>query len=118
MDGDTAVVSEQSVSGEEAILAYGHAREEAELQGKPVFAELMDAHREQQHKQRKKGRVAFESRRKAIGRIGLPQVRNHRLRELEREEADWKKRIDEQDAVFPELTPLIILRISPSGRLS
>lgn len=113
MDGRGVAISDQTVIGDQAVAAFEQARGEAERHGKSVFGSLMDDHRERQAKQRKKGRVAFDSRRKAIERIGLPQVRNHRLRELEKEEADWKKRVDEQEAVFPELTPLLVLRIAP-----
>ena len=118
MDGRGVVVSDQTVVGDHAIAAFEQARAEAERHGKSVFGALMDDHRERQAKQRKKGRVAFDSRRKAIERIGLPQVRNHRLRELEKEEVDWKKRIDEQEAVFPELTPLLVLRVASPEELS
>ena len=81
--------------------AYDSARAEAENHGRSVFAELMEAHRERQAQQRQKGRRAFDARRKTIERIGLPQVRNHRLRELEREQSDWKLQLAEQDSALP-----------------
>jgi hypothetical protein len=118
MDGRGVAIADQAVVGDPAVVAFEQARGEAERHGKSVFGALMDDHRERQAQQRKKGRVAFDSRRKAIERIGLPQVRNHRLRELEKEEADWKKRIDEQEAVFPELTPLLVLRVASPGESS
>ena len=55
---------------------------------------------------------AFDARRKDIGRLGLPEVRDHRLRELERDHAQWLARLAEQDAGLPELTALLVLRVS------
>ena len=49
-----------------------------------------------QTQQHQKWRRAFEARRNAIERIGLPQVRNHRMGELVQEETEWKNRIEEQ----------------------
>ena len=74
----------------------------------------MDAHKTRQAQQRQKGQRAFEARRKAIERIGLLQVRNHRLRELAREETQWKERLAEQEAALPELTALILLQVPRS----
>ena len=97
--------------------AYDRARSEAETQGRSTFSELMDTHRERQVQQREKGRRSFDARRKAIERIGLPQVRNHRSRELEREETEWRQRLADQDAVLPELTALILIRVAREGEI-
>ena len=101
-----------TITGEAAEAVYEQARQEAERHGYTVFSELVDIHRRRQVLQQKKGRRSFTARRKVIERIGLPQVRNHRLRELEREEAKWEDRFAEQGAVLPELIPLCMLRIA------
>lgn len=115
LDGDCSAVTSAAVVGDAAMQSYDQARAEAESQGQSVFSELMDSHRERQAQKRQKGRRAFDARRKGIEHIGLPQVRNHRLLELEREEAEWKRRLAEQDPALPELTALILLRIARSG---
>ena len=115
LDGDCSGVTSAAVEGDAAMQSYDQARAEAESHGRSVFSELMDTHRERQAQQRQKGRRAFDARRKGIERIGLPQVRNHRLLELEREESEWKRRLTEQDTALPELTALILLRIARSG---
>ena len=114
LDGSTHTADTAPVNGDAAMATYERARIEAERQGKALFSELMAAHRESQDRQRQKGHRAFEARRKTVERIGLPEVRNHRLQELEREEADWRQRLTEQDAVVPELTALLMLRVARS----
>ena len=94
LDGSTHTADTAPVTGDAAMATCERARIEAERQGKALFSELMAAHRDSQDRQRQKGRRAFEARRKTVERIGLPEVRNHRLQELEREEADWRQRFD------------------------
>ena len=96
-------------------MAYDRSLAEAETQGKSLFSELMDEHQKRQARQRGKGRRAFEARRKAIERVGLPQVRHHRLRKLEREEAEWTERLEAEESALPELTALLLVRIAPLG---
>ena len=115
LDAEHRALSSAAVAGDAATRAYEQLHSEAETHGRSVFSELMDAHRERQAGQRKKGRRAFDARRKAVERIGLPQVRNHRLQELEREEMAWRQQLAEQDTVLPELTALILLRVAHSG---
>ena len=111
-DGEIATAA---IDGEDAATAYDRSLVEAEAQGQSLFAELMDEHQKRQARQRTKGRRAFEARRRAIERVGLPQVRDHRLRELGREEVEWAKRIEAQDSALPELTALLLVRIARLG---
>jgi len=115
LDAEHPALSSAAMVGDAAMRAYEQLHSEAETHGRSVFSELMDAHRERQAGQRKKGRRAFDARRKAVERIGLPQVRDHRLREIDSEEKAWQQQLTKQDAVLPELTALILLRIASSG---
>ena len=115
LDAEHPTLFAAAVVGDAAMRAYEQLHSEAETHGRSVFSELMDAHRERQAGQRKKGRRAFDARRNAVERIGLPQVRSHRLRELETEEKAWRQQLAKQDAVLPELTALILLRIASNG---
>jgi len=110
----SGVPDDDVVRGNDAKAAYDLARAEAERSGQDVFAELLDAHKERLDQRRVRGQRAFDARRKAVERIGLPQVRDHRLRELDREEADWRRGLSLQEDALPELTALILLRIAPA----
>jgi len=112
LDPAQAVISPAALVGEAAMAAYQKLHTEAESKGRLVFSELMETHAQQQAEQQKKGRRAFDARRKAIERIGLPQVRNHRMQELEREQEAWRQRLAERQTALPELTALIVLRIA------
>ena len=83
----------------------------AETHGHPVYAALAREHRTRIERERNKAVAAFGARRRAIERIGLPGVRAHRLRELDREERAWRDTLDRRAHVQPELTPILIVRI-------
>jgi len=112
LDSDHSALSSAAVVGDAALSVYEQLHAEAETHGRSVFSELLDAHRDRQAGQRQKGRRAFEARRKAVERIGLPGVRQHRLGELDREEQEWRRTMGEQDAALPELTALMLLRVA------
>ncbi|GIW56411.1 MAG: hypothetical protein KatS3mg082_2815 [Nitrospiraceae bacterium] len=96
--------------------AYEELRQAAERQGKPVYDELVAAHRERLAREREKGAYAFAARRRAIERIGLPQVRNHRLRLLEQEEERFREDLERTARILPDLAPLILLRVEGGAR--
>jgi hypothetical protein len=83
----------------------------AETQGHPVYATLAREHRGRIERERNKAVAAFGARRRAIDRIGLPGVRAHRLRELDREEQAWRDTLDRRARIQPELTAILIVRI-------
>jgi hypothetical protein len=114
LDHAVAVVTDNTAEGSNAVDAYDQARREAESAGQSIFAELIQTHEKRQTQERQKRRRAIDARRKAIERIGLPQVRAHRMRELEREDSEWKERLARQDSALPELSALLMLRIAPS----
>jgi superfamily II DNA or RNA helicase len=117
IDLNEASIVGAAVSGQDAAAVFNQAFVEAQQNGQTLFNELMDTYEQRKARQRRKGRRAFEARRKAVERIGLPQVRGHRLRELDREEGDWGKRMTADDGALPELTALMMLRVAPVGEV-
>lgn len=89
---------------------------QAERSGESIFSELMKAHKAHLESERNKQERAFEARKTAIERIGLPQVRQYRLKQLEREKKNWENQLLRLARVLPELTPLIVLKIQRSHR--
>jgi hypothetical protein len=100
-----------------ALEAYEVSRKAAEAQGATVFEELASHHRLKIVRERKKGIHAFSSRRRAIERLGLPQVRTHRLRHLAEEERAWSNEIAAREAALPDLAAVIMLRVAPMGHV-
>ncbi|ACZ19717.1 helicase domain protein [Thermanaerovibrio acidaminovorans DSM 6589] len=91
--------------------AFDQLRGAAERQGKTIYDELVQAHRERLAREREKGEYAFAARRRAIERIGLPQVRNHRLSLLEQEEERFREQLERRAQILPEMAPLALVRV-------
>jgi len=66
-------------------------------------------------RERRKGILAFASRTRAIERLGLPQVRAHRLRQLADEERTWQTELAAREAALPDLAAVMLLRIRKDG---
>src|SRR5690606_22179716 len=102
-----------AVSGAEAEAVFRRLRSEAERQGRSAFEELHARHRRRLRREQEKGRYAFQVRRDALARIGLPEVRQHRLRRLEEEERAWAAELSRRERILPELQPVVVLRVEP-----
>ena len=63
----------------------GHDGRSTRPGGERIFTELLTEHRARLKKERERAVYAFEARGKAIGRIGLPAVREHRRKRLQQE---------------------------------
>ncbi|MEW6032245.1 MAG: helicase-related protein [Bacillota bacterium] len=100
-----------SLDIETSHQAFERLREVAEQQGKTIYDELVQAHRERLAREREKGEYAFAARRRAILRIGLPQVRNHRLHLLQQEEKRFREELERRAQILPEMVPLLIVRV-------
>ena len=104
------------LKGTEAIGAYERLREAIEKQGRAVYEELVRVHREFLNREREKGTYAFEARRKAMMRLGLPAVRAYRLAKLEEEENEWREQLEKKAEVVPEVVPLLVVRVRGGSR--
>jgi hypothetical protein len=104
------VIQGNSEQASEAI--YRMARSHAEQQGQPLFTELKQRHTEQLRQEGEKGEYAFNARRRAIGRVGLPEVRDYRLQRLEQEYTQWQEQLAGAEQALPELTSLLVLQIA------
>ncbi len=105
----------EEISGSTAVDAFDASRKAAEAQGAAVFEELAAAHQMSIMRERKKGTHAFSSRRRAIERLGLPQVRAHRLRILGDEEQAWTRELAAREAALPDLAAVLMVRVAPIG---
>lgn len=67
--------------------------------------------RQQLDREREKGEYAFAARRRAIERIGRPQVRDYRLAQLQQEKEAWDEALERKAEVSPEIVPLLVMRV-------
>ena len=92
-------------------IAFAKLEEAAEEHGKPVYEALLQEHRARITREREKGAYAFAARRRTIERIGLPQVRDHRLNLLAEEERSFQQQLDQKARTYPEMVPLLVIRV-------
>ena len=85
--------------------------QEARNTGESIFNDLKEEHIQQIKMEKIRAKTSFSSRKRAIEKIGLPEVRNYRLKELQKEEEIWQKQIETAELIIPNLKPLIILKI-------
>ena len=100
---------------DESRKAFDRLAEIAEEHGKFIYDELVQEHRSRLTREKEKGEYAFAARRKIIERVGLPQVRDHRLALLQQEELAWRDELERKARVLPDLAPLIVIRVERSG---
>ena len=98
-------------TGAEVELVFRNLRTEAERLGENAFHELYARHQQRLKREQEKGQYAFQVRREALGRLGLPEVRQHRLKRLGDEELAWAAELRKREQILPDLQPVILLRV-------
>jgi len=99
---------------DESSAAFEQLLEAAEQAGQELFETLQQEHITSIAREEERGLVAFGSRRKAIERVGLPEVRQYRLAWCDTEEADWRNELESAKQIVPEIRPLLLMRVCHS----
>jgi hypothetical protein len=100
-----------SPSVEDAALWFEMSATAARNQGERLFSELLDEHRQWLKEERERAQYAFDARYQAIGRIGLPAVREYRRKRLDAEHRARLSALDTAEACVPDLHTILMLRI-------
>lgn len=101
------------VLGQEASLqAHADALTAAEQMGQFLFEDLHKEHLDAVLRESERGQSAFSSRRKSIERVGLPEVRRHRMAECDSDEKAWRNELALAQKAVPEIRPLLIMRLA------
>lgn len=96
---------------DESKDAFNRLEEIADEHGRTIYDELVQEHRSRLIREKEKGEYALKARRKIIERVGLPQVRDHRLALLQQEELAWRDELERKARVYPEMVPLLVIRV-------
>lgn len=96
---------------DESVATFEKLQEAAEQAGQELFDALQQTHIAALAREEERGSVAFGSRRKAIERVGLPEVRQYRHARCDAEEAEWRNELQSARQIVPEIRPLILTRI-------
>ncbi len=108
---DTEPVLLRLLSSVESVRLYQTVKEAAEQNGKPLYDALLKEHCRRLSNEREKARYLFSVRKKRIERIGLPEVRNFRLKRLEDETAAFQHNMENREQVYPEISALAIVMV-------
>jgi superfamily II DNA or RNA helicase len=112
----TAEVQVQATLGqEESVIAHERLQLAAEQAGQELFDTLQQAHLSSVAREEERGLVSFASRRKAIERVGLPEVRQFRLSRCDADESEWRHELQSARQIVPEIRSLLMLRIIKGG---
>jgi len=113
---DTLQTSEALVQAtldqDESIIAHERLQEAAEQAGQELFDALQQAHLTSVANEEERGIVSFASRRKAIERVGLPEVRQFRLSHCDADESEWRHELQSARQIVPEIRPLLMMRVT------
>jgi hypothetical protein len=97
------------LESEKSKVTYEQSRAAAEEYGKLIYEALLNEHRSHIERNREKAQHAFDTKRKIIEKIGLPQVCNHRLELLAGEERIFQEQNGQKMQVYPEMSLLLLI---------
>jgi hypothetical protein len=100
------------IDGDDAVQVYQELLRASEAHSRAAFEQLLQKHTVFIDTERQKTRFSFQARRRAVERLGLPEVRNYRLKQLAFEEEERYRQIEQMAEVHPILDPLLMLRIN------
>ena len=86
-----------------------------EQAGQEVFETMKEAHFAALAREEERGMIAFDSRRRGIDRLGLPEVRQFKLAQLDEDESQWRSELQSARQIVPEIRPLLMLKIGNGG---
>ena len=116
---DALQTPESQVQGnlgqDESFAAHARLQETAEQAGQGLFDALQQAHFSSVVREEERGIVSFALRRKAIERVGLPEVRQFRLSRCDADECEWRHELQSARQIVPDIRPLLMLRIMKGG---
>ena len=80
--------------------------------GKEQYEMLKEIHGEAVEKEKDRWGETYRSRKESIERIGLEEVRNYRLKQLEADHRQWQTELELAQSFVPDIKSLQILYIS------
>ncbi|HMP71250.1 MAG TPA: helicase-related protein [Pirellulaceae bacterium] len=101
-----------SANQADSIAAFQKLLEAVEAAGKDVHESLKNTLQSAVKREEERGTISFESRRKSIERVGLPEVRQYRLDRCNAEEQQWRMELSLVRETVPEIRPLMVLRLT------
>ena len=108
-------ISAEQLSDQKAGTLFKEAEQQAISSGTEHYQLLKSQYTKDLMLENEKSDYAFSARRRAVERVGLPEVKAYRVKILEQEIEQWKTAFKQKQETTPELTALLVLKISPAG---
>ncbi|MBK8034666.1 MAG: DEAD/DEAH box helicase family protein [Chloroflexi bacterium] len=99
------------LEGANAESAYQQVRLIAEQQTMAQFDLLVQKHNTYLEAERQKTAYSFQARRRAVERLGLPEVRSYRLKQLASEKERRYRQLEAAAQIVPVLQPYLLIRV-------
>lgn len=96
---------------DKSVAAHAELQKAAEQTGQALFDTLQQEHTTSISREEERGKIAFDSKRKAVDRVGLPEVRQYRLAGCDIEENEWENELASVRKIVPEIRPLLLMSI-------
>jgi hypothetical protein len=104
-----------SFGHDDSLAAYERLLDAAEQAGREPFDSMQQEHRSSITREEERGLRVFGSRRRAIERVGLPEVRHYRQAHCDAEEKEWRNELEMAKQIVPEIRPLLLMKIVSGG---
>lgn len=109
IDGSFQTTS--SVHGDEAKKLLERAHQLAVQECRKVHAQIVEEHKGRLREDRERHEHSIRARRAAIQEIGLPEVRQHRMRKLDAEHDAWQAQQARRERLRPILEPVLLAQV-------
>ncbi len=104
-----------AIEPDASLTMFGRLVQVCEQEGKELFDALQQEHQLAIAREEERGAMAFSARKRAIERVGLPEVRHYRTTQCDKEETDWRKELESARQIVPEIRPLLVMCIMKGG---
>ena len=105
------VTMTSSTTEDETVSVNDNLLNRAKEVGYETYKALQSHHFSTLEKEEVRGKQTFETRQKAITKLGLEEVKNYRLKQLAQEREGWEKELHSLREVIPDIRPLIIMKV-------
>jgi len=99
------------IDGDEVKSIHTKIYSKAEEVGYDTYRALKKHHLNALDKEETRGTQAFQTRQKAILKLGLEEVKSYRLKKLDDEREVWDRELNALREIVPDIKPLIIMKI-------
>lgn len=100
-----------SIANDEIELIHANVLSKAKEVGYDTYKVLQGHHLNALEKEEVRGGHTFQTRQKAIMKLGLEEVKNYRLKKLDNEKKIWEDECSALRQIVPDIKPLIIMKI-------